>query len=264
MKICMMSCMLNGFSPREIVDAAVLCRMKAIDWISLHNTAPEELRKISEDAGLTIAAHTMIKTKFLYGEKDYFDDFKRSLEDAVTLGAPVLMLPPFPRKLNASMTEDRKAWTEYYALACPLAQQANVKLTLESTGYHNSPITTGEEVLEVLRQVPGLKLTFDHGNTATADDPVKAYKMVKDYIVHVHLKDWKISDVKSSEESLKRCGRHYANALIGEGDMKLREFWDVTDENTRNCYVNMETCDFSGKKQHVAALQKVADALRNW
>ena len=65
MKLCMMTCMMPYSTPREIVEAAVYCGMTAIDWISTHNTDPALLRKISEDAGLKIAAHTMIKEKFL-------------------------------------------------------------------------------------------------------------------------------------------------------------------------------------------------------
>lgn len=267
MKLCMMSCMLEGLTPQEIVDIAVKCDMPAIDWIGLHGCQAKYLREIAENAGLVIAAHTMLKTKFLKGEKDYLDDFKRSLDDAVTLGAPVMMLPPFPRYVQKSMEDDRKLWTEYYAQAVPLSLAAGVTLTIESTGYVNSPITTGEEVLEVLKQVPGLKLTFDHGNVATADDPDKAYEMLKEYIVHVHLKDWKISDAPtpaSSSESLKRCGKYYDNIIIGDGDMNLKKFWDITDANTRSCYVNLETRDFTNTMTPLAAMQKVANYLRDW
>ena len=61
MKLCMMSCMMGRFTPEQIVATATACGMEAIDWVSTHHTEPAELRKISEDAGLRIAAHTMIK-----------------------------------------------------------------------------------------------------------------------------------------------------------------------------------------------------------
>ena len=145
MKLCMMSCMMGRFTPEQIVATATACGMEAIDWVSTHHTEPAELRKISEDAGLRIAAHTMIKEKFLRRETDYLDEFKASLDDACILGAPVLMLPPFPRIRQVSLEDDRKAWTEYYAQALPLARKAGVTLTLESTGMINSPIVTVSE-----------------------------------------------------------------------------------------------------------------------
>lgn len=264
MKLCMMSCMLGNLPPQEIVRAAVDCGMEAVDWIGLHQTAPETLRRITEDAGLRLAAHTMIKYKFIERKPDYLDDFRQSLEDAVTMGAPILMLPPFARQNQTSLEDDRKAWTEYYAQALPLARKAGVTLTLESTGMRQSPIVTADEVLEVLRAVPGLKVTYDHGNVATADDPVAAYLRQKDQVVHFHLKDWKIADAPFPGGDLKRCGKYYANALIGEGDLDLRGFWNQVDERGRNLFVNLETFDFSGKLSKVESLKKVSDYLRNW
>ena len=264
MKLCMMTMMLNPMPPAGIVQEAVKCGMTAIDWITTHHTDPRILRKLSLDAGLKIAAHTMIKRKFIERKPDYLDDFKYSLEDAHILGAPILMLPPFPRENQKSMEDDRKAWTEYYAQACPLAQEAGITLTLESTGYRHSPITTADEVLEVLGQVPGLKVTYDHGNTATADDPVQAYLKLKDHIVHFHLKDWKITDREVPGSDLKRDGRYYRDAVIGEGDLELKKFWDAVDSRGRELYVNLETHDYTEARDHAGVLRKVSDALRNW
>ena len=91
--------------------------------------------------------------------------------------------------------------------------------------------------------------------------------MLKEYVVHVHLKDWKISDAPtpaSSSESLKRCGKYYDDIIIGEGDMNLKKFWDITDANTRSCYVNLETKDFTNSMTPLEAMQKVANYLRDW
>ncbi|OQA85632.1 MAG: Xylose isomerase-like TIM barrel [Lentisphaerae bacterium ADurb.Bin242] len=264
MKLCMMSCMLGDMPPREIVRAAADCGMEAVDWVALHQTDPETLKKLTEDAGLRIAAHTMIKNKFLERKPDYMNDFKQSLDDAAAMGAPILMLPPFARVNQTSLEDDRKAWIEYYAQAQPLAQKAGVTLTLESTGMKQSPIVTADEVMEVLRAVPGLQVTYDHGNVATADDPVAAYLRQKDHVVHFHLKDWKISDAPSPGGDRKRCGRYFANAMIGEGDLDLKGFWSRVDPRGRTLFVNLETLDFSGKLSKVEALKKVSDSLRNW
>ncbi len=264
MRLCMMSCQMPGYSPAEIADSAVYCGMDAIDFIGMHDTDATTLRKAADDAGIKIAAHTMLKEKFLEGDPDFMEEFKASLEAAVIMGAPVMMLPPFPRFIGASMADDRKAWIEYYAQACPLAKAAGVQLTVESTGYEFSPITTGDEVMEVLRQVPDLRVTFDHGNTATADDPVAAYRKLAPYIVHFHLKDWKIYDSPRPDTTPKRDGRHYADALIGTGDMDLRGFWEQLLPEHKQLYVNLETLDYSGRLNHREALKQVSDTLRNW
>ena len=264
MNLCMMSCMMFSASPESIVQTAIDCGMTAIDWVTTHNQDPRYLRKLCDDAGLKIVAHTMLKQKFLQRKNDYLDEFRESLDDACTLGAPILMLPPFARQNQVSMEDDRKEWIEYYSQALPLAQKAGITLTMESTGVSNSPIVTTEEVLEVLHAVPGLKLTLDHGNMQTACDATAVYPLLKDYVVHFHLKDWKIYDSAQPGTTLKRNGKYFADATIGQGDLDLKGFWNHVDEAGRQLYVNLETSDYSEKKDIRCTLKQVADMLRNW
>ena len=264
MKICMMSLMMEEFTPEEIVAAALTCKMDGIDWIGLHGKKASFLRQLCDDNGLYIAAHTMIKWGFINDDPKYLDEFKSSLEDACILGAPVLMLPPFPRANQTSLEDDRKRYIEYYAQGCELAAQTGVTLTLESTGYHNSPITTAEECLEVLKQVPELRVTYDQGNVATADDPLEGFKKLRDYVVHFHVKDWYVSDTPGEKYTPKRCGKFYADATIGEGDMDIRSFWQLTTEKERQLYVNPETHDYTGKRTAVDDFKQVCAEMRSW
>ena len=257
--------MMQGAGPEKIVRAAAECGMDAIDWVCRRRYAPAKyLRKLSEDSGLKIIAHTVLDRAFVDRDPNAADDFKRSLEYAVELGAPVMMLPPFPRKDQVSMEDDRKAWIEFYAQTQPLAQAAGITLTLESTGMRNSPITTTAETLEVLRAVPGLMCTLDPGNMETAEPAVNAYTVLKNHVVQFHLKDWKISDRPAENFDLKRCGKYFANAVIGEGDLDLKAFWDTVDARGRELYVNLETTDFARTSSAAAVLKKTADRLRNW
>ena len=265
MKLCMMSCMMQGAGPQEIVRTAVECGMDAIDWVCSHQFAPaEQLRNLSGDNGLKIIAHTILGSTFAARDPNALDDFKRSLEFAVDLGAPVIMLPPFPRKDQISMEDDRKAWIGFYAQAQPLAQAAGITLTVEATGLRNSPVTTTAETLEVLHAVPGLMCTLDPGNMETAEHAVNAYTALKDYVVQFHLKDWKIYDRSAENTDLKRCGKYFANAVIGEGDLDLKAFWNTVDARGRELYVNLETTDFARTSSAAAVLKKTADLLRNW
>ena len=265
MKLCMMSCMMPGTEPEEIVRTAVECGIDAIDWVCRRRYAPaKHLRKLSEDNGLKIVSYTTLDSAFVDRDPNALDDFKRTIEYAVELGAPIMMLPPFARKDQISMEDDRKAWIGFYAQALPLAMAAGITLTAESTGFRNSPITTAAEVLEVLHAVPGLMCTLDAGNMETAEPSVNAYTVLKDYVVHFHLKDWKISDKPGKDFDLKRCGKYFANAVIGEGDMDLKAFWNTVDARGRELYVNLETSDFAGTSSMSAVFKKTADLLRNW
>ena len=265
MKLCMMSCMMYMCPPLEIVQTAVACQMEAIDWVCSNSSAdPRFLRKISEDAGLTIAAHTILRSAFVTREKNALDDFKRSLEFSCILGAKVVMLPPFPRVEQVSREDDFNAWQDFYSRVLPLASEAGVTLTAESTGICNSPVVTAAEMLRLLQNVPGLKCTLDPGNMETAEPSQNAYLQLKDHVVQFHLKDWKISSSPFEGATLKRCGKYFGDTVIGTGDMDLKGFWNTVDEKGRSLYVNLETMDYSGTSSTREVLKKTADALRNW
>ena len=261
----MMSLMLSEKPVREIVETAQACKMEAIDWIGLHGHTAAELKKICDDAGLPIAAHTMIKWGFINDDPAYFDEFKASLEDACTLNAPILMLPPFARVNQTGPADDRSRYLDYFGRAVELAKKSGVTLTLESTGFGNSPITTADECLELLDALPDLMLTFDQGNVATAEDPVAAFKKPRDRTVHFHVKDWRVSNAKDSMTSeRKRCGKFFDDATIGHGDMDIAGFWKITNARERRLYVNPETRDWSNVRPALEVFQEVCRTMRSW
>ena len=250
--------------PSEIIEAAQYANLDAVDWITCHNTPAKELKKLSDDAGLKIVAFTDFVPKFQNGEKGWEDEYRRIFDNAAELGAPVVMIPPFAIK-DKTLEEARKLWKEYFVKASLEAKRYPFTLTLESTGMAMSPVVTGEEVMEILQAAPGLKLTFDEGNTSTACDSFKAYELLKDYVVHFHLKDWLVYDEPTGKSFQNRDGRHRENIIIGEGVQNLKGFWNiVAPEQKKNCYVNLETLDFTGKTSKKESLKKVADLLRNW
>lgn len=265
MNLSMMSCMIGSDQPpSEVIEAARYADLDAVDWITCHGTPAKELKKLSHDAGLKIVAYTDFATRFQRGEKGWEDEYRKMFDNAADLGAPILMIPPFAIE-NKSLEDARKLWKEYYIKAAQEAKDYPFTLTLESTGMAMSPVVTGEEVLEILQAAPGLKLTFDEGNTSTACNSFKAYELLKDYVVHFHLKDWLIYDEPAEGTFQNRDGRHRANIIIGEGVQDLKGFWHiVTPEQKKNCYVNLETLDFTGRTSKKESLKKVADLLRNW
>ncbi|MBO5761356.1 MAG: sugar phosphate isomerase/epimerase [Lentisphaeria bacterium] len=265
MNLSMMSCMIgSSLPPSETIEAARYANIDAVDWITCHNTPAKELKKMSDDAGLKIVAYTDFAWKFQDGREDWKDEYRTIFDNAAALNAPVVMIPPFAIK-GKDLKEGFKAWKDYYCEVTEEAKKYPFTLTLESTGMATSPVVTGEEVLEILQAAPGLKVTFDEGNTSTACDPLKAYDLLKDHVVHFHLKDWLIYDSPAEGTFPNRDGRHRANIIIGEGMLDLKAFWDIVlPEQKKNCYVNLETFDFTGKTSKKESIKKVADLLRNW
>jgi len=257
-----MSLAMGDMAPEKIVDCAVRCGMKGIDWITLHNTSAKRLKTFCDDAGLAVAAHTPLNQDFVQGVSDGMEEFKRSLEDAVALGAPIIMVPPFPFAHQKSMEEARKQWIDFYRRALVLAQKAGLMLCVESTGFLNSPISAGAELLEAVTSVPGLKIAFDNGNTATADDMVTAFETVKNHVTHFHLKDWQIFDTPEAGTDLKRTGKYYRDCVIGDGSLPLIPF---LQEHVMPCYdgfCNLECFDPSGKLTPAQVMQRATAFLK--
>ena len=82
------------YTPEDCVRVAKELNMDGIDWVTTYDRDARELKKLSDDAGLPVVAHTF----FL--RKDDMPQLEsvaaRHLDDAVTLGAPVVMISPSP------------------------------------------------------------------------------------------------------------------------------------------------------------------------
>ena len=74
-----------GFTPEDCVRVAQELKMEGIDWVTTYGRDPKELKKMSEDAGLTIAAHTFFVPGATVAEK--VSNAEKSLDDACILGA---------------------------------------------------------------------------------------------------------------------------------------------------------------------------------
>ena len=87
---------------------------------------------------------------------------------------------------NLCVQSMRAALTELVQYAKPLG----VEVTLEDFDDARAPYSRMNELLWFMRNVPGLRCTFDMGNFAFGyENVVEAYELLKNYIVHVHCKD---------------------------------------------------------------------------
>lgn len=87
---------------------------------------------------------------------------------------------------NLYIQSMRAALTELVQYAKP----SGVEVTLEDFDDAGAPYSRMNELLWFMRNVPGLKCTFDMGNFAFGyENVIDAYELLKNYIVHVHCKD---------------------------------------------------------------------------
>ena len=246
------------FTPADCVRIASELDMAGIDWVTTYGEDPKVLRKMCDDAGLPVAAHTFfLRPK--EGET-YLSVAERSLDNACILGAPVVMIPPTPLAGVSSREENRKRWCEILAQAASLAETRGLVLTVENFPGVLSPFVTASDFFEAKTQVPSLRLTFDNGNAATGEDPVASLKSCFSDIVHVHLKDWERSLVPVEGMKQMLDGAYYRAALVGEGVVDSRA---TIRELERAGYTGFVNIEYEGSKYRAdEGVRKVLEFLR--
>ena len=229
----------QGFSVKDVIKTAVDCKMEGLDWVTTYGKNPEDLKKMSHDAGLEIACHTFMASKFLAGEEDWLDEVKQSIEDAVILGAPIVMIPTCTK---ADMDRDafRDMWIAGLKQVAPLTDNAGLILTVENFPGKLSSFVTADDYYKAKAEIPNLKLTYDDGNSATGEDPVDSFKQCADDIVHAHFKDWYIFDRDEEGCRTSLIGKYFKPALIGQGDIDTAGVWKAMKEYGYNGFINIE------------------------
>ena len=241
MKLCMMTYTMarQGYGVDDFIKTAVDCKLEGIDWVTTHGCKPEDLKKMSHDAGLEIAAHTFMATKFMNGDADWLDEIKQSIEDAVVMGAPVVMIPTCS-KPEMDRELFRNQWIDALKQIAPLTEDAGIILTVENFPGKFSAFVTADDFLKAQAEVPSLKLTYDDGNAASGENPVKSFMECADDVVHSHFKDWYISDTPKEGFNEFLDGRYYQPALIGQGDVDTAGVWKAMKEYGYDGFINIE------------------------
>jgi sugar phosphate isomerase/epimerase len=259
MKLSMMSgCILPTVGCSES-DIASLCEftrelgLDAIDFITTHGVDAAAIRRVVDDHGLKTCCHTFwgdIDRPTAAERKAGLETMKRGIEDTVILGADRVMIPPAGRA-DVDREQSRPWFIAGLLETLPIAQDAGVILTIEDFGFPTSAFIVSDELLLAVEQVPGLKLTFDSGNCVTAgEDAVHMLERIMPYVVHAHVKDWRITD--HEEEGFRGLdGQCYASVNLGEGIVDNAGCVRVLAEAGYEGYINLEV----GKDGYAASVE---------
>jgi len=208
-----------------------------IDWVTLYDRDPKDLRRMCDDRGIPCVCHTFFADlcqPTAEARQAGIEACKRGYEAANILGAPVVMIPT-PPKGDMDRDTARGHWIAGLQEAAPLAQAAGVTLTVENFPGATSAFVTAADVMKAIRAVPGLELTFDNGNAASGEEPAASFRQCAEHVVHAHFKDWDAQEQPAEGFRPMLDGRYYRPALIGEG---------VVDH--RACLVAMRDAGYAG------------------
>lgn len=224
-------------------DIPAMCRLAqelkitAVDMVTLYGRPAREVRKILSDHGLAVACHTFPGSglnKNTLGERaEGVDAVKRGIDDAVALGCGTVMVVT-PGDKSCPRDISRRNYIRGLQESVAFARAAGIVMTIENFPGAYTPFAISSDVLEAIREVPGLKLTYDNGNVLTGgENPAVSFKRCSGHVVHAHFKDWKALPEGSGMETMS--GQWVAGALIGEG---------IVDQAA--CLKAMRDCGYKG------------------
>ena len=244
MKLSVMSYTLaraKDFDLNRMCEVTNELKSDGVDMVTTYGRSPGEIRRLLDQHGLKTICHTFFADLIFpspAGRQAGVDVIKQGIEAAVILGTDKVMIPT-PGKKDVPRDLARRYIIRGLQEALVVARQAGVTLTLENFPGAGSPFVISSDVLEVIREVPGLKLTYDNGNVLLGgEDPVASFKRCAAHVVHAHFKDWVLAEPDKGMEGLD--GRHYESALIGEGIVPHRTCLAAMEKGGYKGYINIE------------------------
>lgn len=122
------------------------------------------------------------------------EKFKHTLEIAKILNSDNMRIFSFYIPGNEERAKYKNQVIEYLAEMCEIAKPYNINLCHENEKgiYGDIP----ERCLEIHKALPNLKGIFDTANFVQCDvDTLKAWKLLKEYIHYMHIKDSKANGI---------------------------------------------------------------------
>ena len=178
-----------------------------VEFAGYYGRSAEELRRMLDELGLKVAG-THIAIDTLLG-----DELEKTIEFNRILGNKFLIVPWLPENMRNS----KEAWLKTAKLFNEIAER--LKPEGMYVGYHNHHIEfkpmNGETPWDIFFKatVPEVVMQLDTGNAmyggVTSDEVLEIIKRYPGRAMTVHLKEYSSTNPK---------------ALIGEGEMKWREF----------------------------------------
>ena len=250
MNISMMTyTMARGLQKDERFDVKALCEftrelnLDSIDWVTTYGYDPREIRRITDDYELKNICFTFqcaLSFPMPPERAPGRDQFKRGVETAVILGADKIMLPV---KGKPGFSREQSFWNVVAGLqeVIEFAEQLGVLVTVEHFPSPTSPFITSADVNRAVKEVPGLRITYDNGNVTTGGETAaEGFRRSAEHIVHAHFKDFAICLEDAPGARLCLDGKYRRPVLVGDGDVDQMEAMRAMKEWGYTGYIDFE------------------------
>lgn len=255
----------------KIIDVLQLAKNAGVPYVDLMNISSRELnvyQDAMQETGVKLACY-IAQVDFLRAEEHWMPQLHGGLQAAAALNAQRMMIVPFSdgedMQLVREMESDAVLYrmTEGFRFAVAEGKKHNMPVCFETTPHEIFRLSGTADCMQVLQAVPGLGLVFDTANMLPhGDDPVEAYEALKQYTVHVHLKDVKLVSGPEREAYWEKArdGRGMQCTVWGEGEIPVM---DIYRRLLRDGYDGLFAIEYThpeetvcGPEEHLAHLKR--------
>ena len=247
MKISIMShCFYEEFASGAIeFDGFIsFCSDIKADGIELsdHHLAEKDYENAGKkllDAGLELPSYVIV-ADFVQADEKIMDNevgkVMEKIDRAAYYGGKHVMVSPGGIKEGLNLEEARKLIIKGLKKVSSYAARKGITLSIENHGGFARLRGKIQHMKEFIDNIPALSLTYDVGNYLMAgDEPLYALKELYGRIVHVHLKDFVISN-----EAKDTNTKTYKGVPIGEGIVPNLDVIKILKKSGYSGYLSIE------------------------
>jgi sugar phosphate isomerase/epimerase len=201
--------------------------------MDLSDTELREVKQMLADHGLGVSAigSPIGKVKIDEPFTPHLDRFKHAIELAAFFEAPFIRVFSYYPPEGQRVEDHRSEVLERMGRQVELLENTDAVMVHENeTGIYGS---SAESCVDIVSSIdsPKLRLAYDPGNFVwgqkIANNVETCWPLMRPYVAHVHIKDWKLGGEK-------------VGAMPGEGDGQIRELLAALAEMDYRGFLTME------------------------
>jgi len=181
----------------------------------------------------------------------------QGIDDAVKLGADKLRVFSGNEKEGITYEEGLNWIIESFNEIVKYAEQKGITLVLENHGLFAGRSGQVKEIIERVGS-PNLRATADTGNFfLVGEKPEEAVENIKEYVHHVHFKDFKKSEAGKGYKGIGDV--YYEGCILGQGDVEMGKIVEILKEAGYRGYLAIE---YEGPDPQIEGLTKSIEYVK--
>ncbi len=243
----------------NVMDVLSAVRELGIEYLEfdIGDLRSEEAAEMLKKSGMKISS---VYGRYDFANNDDLSDAFYHCDRAAELGSEKIMLIPGFYSSNEKMNDEKIRIFSAMKEVCAYADKKGLTPTIEDFDDFRSCTSVSERMLEMVENVPFLKVTFDTGNFMySAESEIYAFESLKPYIVHLHCKDRSMTPDKRCEMKCAVDGTEMYSCAVGEGCIAVSH---IIKELSKNGYNGIFTIEHFGVYDQLDFIKRSAENIR--